>query len=543
VPFGIDVVAVCLPHPNAEPRRLEAWVVKNSSWLALGIIAAAFAMRFAYSDSCYLNPDEAQHFDVARLRSWLESYKASLQLAHPPLLILVLHGILFFGRTERILRLPSLVGGTAALWFTFAWIRRSLGEIPALAGLGFMALSPAAISASTEVRQYGLLLCFVCGSLYATERTFIERSTIWAIVQGLFLLGALLTHYTAVLVLLSLGLYVLLRSLLDGVPRRILFTIGASQLVLATLLGWLYFGHVRGSIPFGSGASMDYLQPYYYAEARETPLGFTWRAFLGTFSYAVGSRRLAFLFMLAFLAGLAALLGGRTKARRLMALLVISPFAVGFAAAVFQVFPFAGSRHQTYLLPFLAAGISAGLAFLPGRLAVPLLLLGAVIAPFWATRTAPDNSTRAGPIGDMTAAIEYIGRMIPRGSPVFVDYKTREVLRYYLARNEPRDTLRPEAVVEEQLGGYCVVGLVSRMPSLTRDPHPSPIVWAFRPDEALQQITESARALGVPSGDPLWIVSVAWSEPSLASRLPARGDRDFKEFGRISVIRVSAQKH
>jgi hypothetical protein len=219
-------------------------------------------------------------------------------------------GFSSLGRTERILRLPSLVGGTAALWFTFAWIRRSLGEIPALAGLGFMALSPAAISASTEVRQYGLLLCFVCGSLYATERTFIERSTIWAIVQGLFLLGALLTHYTAVLVLLSLGLYVLLRSLLDGVPRRILFTIGASQLVLATLLGWLYFGHVRGSIPFGSGASMDYLQPYYYAEARETPL-----------------RRLAFLFMLAFLAGLAALLGGRTKARRLMALLVISPFA------------------------------------------------------------------------------------------------------------------------------------------------------------------------------------------------------------------------
>jgi hypothetical protein len=142
----------------------------------------------------------------------------------------------------------------------------------------------------------------------------------------------------------------------------------------------------------------------------------------------------------------------------------------------------------------------------------------------------------------MTAAIEYIGRMIPRGSPVFVDYKTREVLRYYLARNEPRDTLRPEAVVEEQLGGYCVVGLVSRMPSLTRDPHPSPIVWAFRPDEALQQITESARALGVPSGDPLWIVSAAWSELSLASRLPARGDRDFKEFGRIGVIRVSAQK-
>jgi len=514
---------------NAEPDQLEAWVIKNSSWLALGIIAAAFAIRLAYSASCYLNPDEGEHFGAARLSSWLETYHASLMLAHPPLFILVLHGILSLGRTELILRLPSLVGGTAALWLAFAWMRRSLGEIPALAGLGFMALSPAAISASIEVRQYGLLLCFVCGSLYATERTFTEHSTIWAIIQGLFLLGALLTHYTAIVVLLSLGLYVLLRLLLDGAPRRILFTIGVSQLILATLLGWLYFGHVRRSIVFGS--AMDYLRHYYYAEARETPLGFAWRALSGTFYYAVGVRRpLAFLFMLVFLAGLAALLAGRTKAPSLMALLVISPFVVGFAAAVSRVFPFAGSRHQTYLLPFLAAGISAALAWLRGR-AVPLLLLGAVVAPLWVAHAAPENNMQALPIGAMTAAIEYIDRTVPRGSPLFVDDDTRDVLRYYLARNDTRlDTLRSEAGDEESLGGYRVV--VPRMASM----------MPFRPDEVVEQVTASARSLGVPPGDPLWVVSAAWKEPSLASRLPAGGDHNVKEFGRISVIRVLAQK-
>jgi hypothetical protein len=516
---------------NAEPSRLEAWVVKNSSWLALGIIIAAFAIRLAYSGSCYLNPDEAQHFNAARPSSWLESYEASLTLAHPPLFILVLHGILFLGRTELILRLPSLLAGTLALWLTFAWIRRSLGEIPALAGLVFIALSPAAISASTEVRQYGLLLCFVCGSLYATERTFTERSTIWAIVQGLFLLGALLTHYIAVVVLLSLALYVLLRCLLDGVPLRILFTFGVSQLFLATLLGWLYFGHVRRSILASGANNMDYLRPFYYAEARETLLGFAWRALSGTFSHAVGAHRLGlFLVMSVFLVGLAALLAGRTKAPRLMALLIISPFAVGFAAAVLQVFPFAGSRHQTYLLPFLAAGISAALACLPRRRAVALLLLEAVIAPLWVIRAAPDNNTRAMPIGDMTAAIEYVDRKVPRGSLLFVDEETRWVLRYYLARNDTSlDILGSETGVKERLGGYVVV--VPRM-----------YVWAFRPDEALEQVTESARALGVPPGDPLWVVSSACLAPPLASQLPAGGDRDVKEFGHISVIRVLPQK-
>jgi hypothetical protein len=77
--------------------------------------------------------------------------------------------------------------------------------------------------------------------------------------------------------------------------------------------------------------------------------------------------------MLVFLAGFAALVTGRTKARSLTAFLVISPLAVGFAAAVAQVFPFAGSRHQTCLLPFLAAGIAAALAWLQRGWAVPLL--------------------------------------------------------------------------------------------------------------------------------------------------------------------------
>jgi glucuronoarabinoxylan endo-1,4-beta-xylanase len=512
---------------NVELGRLEAWVVKNSGWLALGVIVAAFAIRLSYAGSCYLNPDEASHFDAARPSSWLGAFEASRTTAHPPLFILVLHGILLLGRSELILRLPSIFTGTVALWLTFAWVRRSLGEIPALAGLGFMALSPAAISASTEVRQYGLLLCFVCGALYATERSLTERSTAWAIVQGLCLLGALLTHYTAIVVIPSLGLYVLLRSLLERVPRRILITISVSQLVLVAVVGLLYIEHVRRSIPFGPGGSMDYLQHFYYAKAHGSPLRFAWRSLSGTFLYAVGARRLTILFGLGFLAGLAALLTNRTKAPSVIALLVISPFALGFAAAVVQVFPFAGSRHQTYLLPFLAAGFSAALAWLRRWLAVPLLLLGVIIAPRWVTHTAPDNDSRVMSMSDMTAAIEYINRRVPRGAPLFVDYETREQLRYYLARDDANlDTFSSEAGVEERLGGYRVVV-------------PRKYVWAFSPDEALEQVADSAEALGVPPGEPLWLVSAAWLGPSFASRLPARGGRDAKEFGRISVFETS----
>ncbi len=515
---------------SVEADRLEAWVIENSGWLALGIIAAAFAIRLAYAGSCYLNPDEAEHFGAARPGSWPQSYKAALMLAHPPLFIMVLHGFLFFGRSELILRLPSLAGGTAALSLAFSWLRRSLGEIAALAGLGFMAVAPAAITASTEVRQYGLLLCFVCGSLYATERAFTERSTLWAIVQGLFLMGALLTHYTTIIVLGSLGLYVVLRLLQGGMPRRIVLTMVGTQLVLATLLGCLYFGHIHRASVFSATGSLNYLQHYYYTPGSETPLGFAWRALFETFHYAVGLRPLAVGFMLIFVAGLAALLTGRTKAPRLMALLVISPFVVGFVAALLRVFPFAGSRHQTYLLPFLAAGIAAAFAWLPRGLALPVLLLGVAIAPLWAIHSSPENDGRVESIGAMTAAIDYVGRMVPRGTPLFADDMTRDVLRYYLARNDTAlDVVRPEEGVEEWLGGYHIV--IPRTPSLD-----------FLPAEVIEEVKETAPAVGVPPGDPLWVMSVAWKEPSLASRLPAGADHDAREFGHISVIRVLAQK-
>ena len=198
--------------------RVEQWVDQHATWLAMAIIAVAFAIRVFYSVSCYLNPDEGGHFDVGAANSWVETMRASLRLAHPPLFILVLHAFLFLGRTELFVRLPSLLGGTAALWFAFAWIRRILGGVLALGGLGFMALSPLAISASVEVRQYGILLFFLCAALYATEVMFAKRSTRWAILQGLFLLGASLTHYTALVPLACIGFYVLVRSLVTGVP-------------------------------------------------------------------------------------------------------------------------------------------------------------------------------------------------------------------------------------------------------------------------------------------------------------------------------------
>src|SRR5579872_855517 len=297
------------PAKRAESGRLARWFIRNSRWLALAITAVGFAVRVRYVLSCYLNPDEAQHFDAARFNTWHQVFLASHRLSHPPLFIFVLHAVLSLGRSEFFVRLPSLAGGTAALWLTFAWIRRSLGEIPALIGLVFMAVSPAAISASIEARQYGLLLFFLCGALYACERMFTERSLPWAIVDGLLLLGTLLTHFTALVIICSVDLYVLLRCLLERMPRRIVWVLIANQVLLAGVFAWLYLSYIHHAEVLNS-QSMSYLRTMYYMPGQETLFQFLKRAILSTFSYLV-SQRLAIrsLALVYFAAAMTLLIG------------------------------------------------------------------------------------------------------------------------------------------------------------------------------------------------------------------------------------------
>lgn len=501
--------------------RFETWVNTNSGWLAMAVITAAFALRVYYAASCYLNPDEAQHFNAARPDSWHGALDASVKLAHPPLFILVLHAFLFLGRSEVILRLPSLVAGTAALWLTFAWIRRTLGEIPALGGLLFMAVSHASVSASTEVRQYGLLLCFTCGALYATERALAEMSARWTIVQGLCVLGAVLTHFSAPVAIVCVDIYFLLRCQSKRVPLRIQLTFVTAQVVVGVIFAWLY---VRMSA-YSQIFDLTYLNSYFLRPS-ETLIGFSKRAFIETFAYMV-NRRWAYLIMVVFAAGLVAIVIKRTKAPRPMALVIVSPFAIGLLAAVMHKLPFAGSRHQTYMLPFLAAGLAAAITWIPRRLAAPLLCLVTLLAFSWAIRNPPDNNPRSMAIGEMTAAVDYIDRSVPQSAALCVDNSSLYVIWYYLGRNDSSLDSTLPLETRQVIGGRRIVSLPRR-------------IWSFDPDSAILQANAAASAAGF-SGKPLWIFSVGWLDPPLTSRLHGGRVLSARDFGTVSVIEAARE--
>jgi hypothetical protein len=320
-----------------------------------------------------------------------------------------------------------------------------------------------------------------------------------------------------------IDLYLLLACLLRRVPRRVLFTLIAGQCILAACLAGLYLVHIRYSSVF-KPASLSYLRRYYYVSAHETFLSFSKRAFIGTFSYMVNTRW-AKLTMLIFAAGVSALLANRGGKRGLpAALLVVSPIVVGFIAALCQVFPFTGSRHQTYLLPFVAAGLSAAFEWIPRRWAVPILLLGTSIAPFWISRTSPDNNPANQSISDMTEAISYIHSNVPRGAAILVDDETRFELEHYLDRDQTKRVhYLPDG--SDIVDGYHLIV-------------PADYTWSFNSSAVVKQANQRANELAIPRSNPLWLVSVAWLDPPLAPRLPVEQMRSSRVFGVISVIEI-----
>ena len=144
--------------------------------LPLFLIEGALAARLVLAHRTFLNPDEVLHYLLSAEPSFDMAYKASLTTAHPPLLIVLLHYWRLLGNSEFVLRLPSVLAGTAFCWIMFLWLQRMTDRTTALIGLSLLSFSPSLISLSAENRQYSLLMFFCATSLYLLDRAIGEKS-------------------------------------------------------------------------------------------------------------------------------------------------------------------------------------------------------------------------------------------------------------------------------------------------------------------------------------------------------------------------------
>ena len=294
-------------HRASSGGAVERWLDGHLNMIALAIVAAGFVVRVIAAGRSYLNPDEALHYLLLNQTSAYLAYKASLTNAHPPLIYLLVHYWSFLGRSELMVRFPSVLAGTALCWVAYKWIGMIFGKAPSILGLILVAFSPAMIALSAELRSYAVLLFCETAALYFVEMALREKSADKMWFFSMFLWLAILAHYSALFFVLAVGVYALVRIAESELPRKVIAAWAGGQAVAVGIYGFLYVTHVskiRNSI---SAWAMPYDQSYFHPD-RTDLFSFTKQRTLDIFLFIFENQYVAQAMLLLWVAAVAFLL-------------------------------------------------------------------------------------------------------------------------------------------------------------------------------------------------------------------------------------------
>lgn len=521
----------------AESPRWHRFLA--NSRLATGfVIVLAFLLRLWKASGTFLNLDEAMHFLAANKPSLVEAYQSSLNLAHPPLLILLLHIWRRLGTSELFLRLPSVIAGTIFCWIFFRWLNRLLG--PAVGWVGFILVSllPVFVELSSEIRQYPLLLCFMMAAAYVLELALAEDSAGKMAGFFVFLYLALLTHFSAFLFAGAVGAYSLWRLASNQPSRRVVAIWTAGQ---AGALGFLVFFYVVQISKLKGGASAQHMQMLlansYFQRGHDHLLGFIFARTFGVLQYTFGQLAVGDIAGLLFVGGVVLLWTGKGTLEQLrpssrqLGLLLTLPFVINAVAAIVDLYPYGGTRHSAFLVPFAVAGVSLAIVKLTrerrAALGVAVLLvtvcqvLGAPHRPYMRR----EDQRRE----NMMRAMDEIRRNVSAGDVIFVDFQTSFLLRFYLCPEVGPASLPASEFRTYSCGGYRVISTNSETNVLTAN--------LF-----LRRWNAMAAAYGLKPGQTVWVFQAGWDidlARKLQERVPEFHDLKTQAFGRnITLFRV-----
>ena len=406
------------------------------------VLLMAFFLRLWKASGTFLNPDEAMHFLAANKSSLTEAYHASLGLAHPPLLILFLHVWKGLGTSELVLRLPSVIAGTVFCWIFFKWLVWTSNIITGWIGFVLVGFLPPFIELSSEVRQYALLLCFLIATAYAFELALASSSVIKMLLSFLFLYLAMLTHFSGILFAGTIGVYSLWRMVRVHPARQLVAIWVAGQAVALGLVAFLYrtqIYNLRGSAAAQHMQAL--LSTSYFRWGHDDMLRFTFARSFGVLQYTFRQLVLGDIAGVLFISGLIVLFNDdetkmtRGLSPRQLGIFLLLPFTVNCAAAIMDLYPYGGTRHSAFLIPFAIAGVSLGMAKLSGQrwpLALPATLLIVLLCHSFGAPHRPYMRSEDQRRANMIQAIDTIRRQVSPADIIFVDFQTNFLLRFYL---------------------------------------------------------------------------------------------------------------
>ena len=493
---------------------VERWLDKRLNLVVAAVVAAGFVARVIVAGRSYLNPDEALHYIIVNQRSAFLAYKVSLTNAHPPLIYLLVYYFRFLGRSELMLRLPSVLAGTALCWVAYKWVVLLFGRAAGAISVILTAFLPAMIALSAELRSYALLLFCETTALYFLEMALREHSVRKMWYFSLFLYLAILSHYSALFFALAVGAYALVRILASGVARKVIVAWAAGQAVALAIYAFLYVTHIsRIKTYIGSWVAVhDQVAPY---PDRHHLFKFTWERTIDIFSFLFENRYVAWGLLLLCLVGGSLLIlrelvsHAETLRARHVGILMSLPFIAVWAAGIAGFYPYVGTRHTVFLAPFLIAALSCLLATgcrqrVWAALVTAALLAGAANASGEKIETfiTKENQSRT----LMAAALSHIRQTIPPRDVILADYQSAIILVYYLCGPQtilPVGTFNLPAS-RVRCNGYTIGSFQT---------------WSLEPAFFLSNFEKMVQAQRLKSGDRVWVFESGWGV-SLGEQLP-----------------------
>lgn len=334
--------------------------------LVIGIAAAAFGLQLSRSS---LFIDEVYSWQASRgsIGDMIDALKYSE--VTPPLYYVFLHGwVGLTGDGEFAMRLPSVLAGVGLVAAVYWLANIVAGKRAALISGCLAALSPLLLLYAQQVRAYIFVMLAVTVAVAAVLQATQDRSTRMYVVAGVAAALAVLFHYTAVLILGPLAIWMWLRP---GVSPKARFAFSAAivlpLLALAPLaLEQLSQGHHDKTESYASLTTFNALR------LAGTP--FDGRAG----GQMMVGRELGAVVIVQVLALLA--IGDRFRTvrhRHLLVALAVIPLAAVLVLSTIQ--PMALTRYTAVAAPFLLVGIGAVIAHAHKALGA-VVLTGALAA-------------------------------------------------------------------------------------------------------------------------------------------------------------------
>jgi hypothetical protein len=412
-------------------ERDQKWRGVLPALAITAITGLGFALRVGSIREFWNSADEGVYYLIAHAPSDAVGNLVSIN-AHPPLYYALLRAVAWASDDFLALRLPALLFGTLSIFVLYRVGRAIAGPVCGLVAACLLAVSPGAIVSSQVARPYAfevLLLIGCVGFAHSYLRTRSRRALLG---YSLALGTACLVHYSAFLAGLGFACLFAGHAVAHRFDRREIAALVAAHLplgVLAVALFWLHVDPMLLDSLARAEAQGKWLGVYFTAD----PSGLWWNV-VGWFEHFVGSG-----WGLPAVVLLAASLVGCVFAREwdLVGACALA-LVIALVASALSLYPFGGTRHSIYLLPWLALIVAAAFGRVVARgstvaWSVLVVVVGVAIGLRWAepghavphSGSEPEQSVR---VDEMSELREPLERLRDTPGLVFVDLSTAYTL-------------------------------------------------------------------------------------------------------------------